>query len=57
MDDNTLPSASSTDGRILMEKLGIRHALADIFHYGGYRYGRLEDAVAQARRDCSSGRR
>ena len=35
----------------LMERLGIRHALADIFIYRDYRYGKLDDAVEQAMRD------
>jgi hypothetical protein len=54
MDDNTMPSAGSTDGRKLMESLGIRHALVDVFFYRDYRYGKLDDAVAQARRDLNS---
>ena len=35
----------------LMERLGIKHALADVFTYRDYRYGKLSDAVAQAMRD------
>ena len=56
MDDNTLPAPDSTDGQILMESLGITHTLTDVFYYRDYRYGRLEDAVAQARRDRGSSR-
>jgi hypothetical protein len=35
----------------LMARLGIKHALADVFVYREYRYGKLDDAVAQAKRD------
>lgn len=35
----------------LMEKLGIGHGLPDAFRYREYRYGKLDDAVAQALRD------
>jgi hypothetical protein len=38
----------------LMERLGITHALTDIFTYRDYRYGKLSDAVAQAMRDQDS---
>jgi hypothetical protein len=33
-----------------LAKYGITHAHQDIFHYGGYRYTNLQDAVAEARR-------
>lgn len=56
MADNNLPAAGSADGRVLMESLGIRHVLTDVFHYRDYRYGKLEDAVAQAMRDRASTR-
>jgi len=51
MDDNALPPAGSMDRQKLMESFGIRHSLADVFHYRDYRYAKLEDAIAQARRD------
>ena len=35
----------------LMARHGIRRMPADRFHYKHYRYSRLEDALAQARRD------
>jgi hypothetical protein len=54
MDDYKLPPANSADGRILMESLGITHSLADVFHFGDYRYGKLEDTVAQAKRSRDS---
>jgi hypothetical protein len=37
-----------------MERLGIKHTLADVFTYREYRYGKLGDAVAQAMRDQDS---
>ena len=55
MEDNMFCHANSADARILMESLGIRHAVTDVFYYRDYRYGKLEDAVTQARRDrCST---
>jgi hypothetical protein len=54
--DNKVLLSGSADRQKLMESLGIRHSLADVFHYGEYRYGKLEDAVAQAKRDRSSAR-
>lgn len=55
MDDNSLPAPNSKNGQILMDSLGITHALTDVFYYRDYRYGKLEDAVAQARRDQKTG--
>ncbi|MBV9548209.1 MAG: hypothetical protein JO256_00880 [Alphaproteobacteria bacterium] len=35
----------------LMESLGISHSLTLTFHYRGYSYQKLDDAIAQALRD------
>lgn len=35
----------------LMAKYGIARVPADQFHYKSYRYSKLSDAVAQAKRD------
>lgn len=56
MDDRFSLPTGSADCQKLMESLGIRHSLADVFHYRDYRYGKFEDAVGQARRDCDSAR-
>jgi hypothetical protein len=37
-----------------MARYGITRVPADMFHYGEYRYARLSDAVAQARRDADA---
>jgi hypothetical protein len=37
-----------------MEKYGITRVPVDFFHYGGFRYTNLEDAVAEAIRDQRS---
>jgi hypothetical protein len=51
MEDIGLEAANAMARQELMERLGIRHALTDVFYYRGYRYGKLDDAVAQAVRD------
>ena len=51
MNDNSPQSAHSPDQKEMMERFGIRHVMADVFHYRDYRYTRLDDAVAQAIRD------
>jgi hypothetical protein len=51
MDDHFPALSDSADRQKLMDSLGITHVLTDVFHYRDYRYGKLEDAVAQARRD------
>ena len=33
-----------------LARYGITRVRADIYHVGGYRYGKIEDAVAQAKR-------
>lgn len=38
----------------LMRRLGIKRVPADQFHYKGFRYTRLADAVAQAQRDAAT---
>ncbi len=38
-----------------MARYGIVRVPADTFHYRQYRYARLSDAVAQAKRDASAG--
>jgi len=43
--------ADSLELHILIQALGIRHTLSDVFHYRNYRYTNVEDAMAQARRD------
>jgi hypothetical protein len=35
-----------------MHRYGITRVPADIFHYREYRYARLADALAQAKRDA-----
>jgi len=37
----------------VMEKLGIRHNLVDVFLYRDYRYSKFEDALAEATRNPS----
>jgi hypothetical protein len=53
MRDVELETAPAVGQDELMEKLGIRHVLVDVFHYREYRYGKLDDAVAQAMRDAA----
>ena len=38
-----------------MARYGIMRVPADRFHYREYRYGKLSDAVAQAKRDAITG--
>lgn len=56
MDGKDLNFTSSTDQQELMEKLGIRHILVDVFYYRDYRYGKFDDAIAQAMRDLQPGK-
>lgn len=51
MSDKKAESAGSAGRQELLEKYCIRHVPADVFYYRDYRYGKLEDAVAQAMRD------
>lgn len=37
--------------RETVDSLGIRHSVVDQFEIGGYRYSKLEDAIAEARRE------
>jgi hypothetical protein len=39
-----------TDVASTLTKYGITQVSQDIFHYGGYRYTNLQDAVAEAKR-------
>ena len=43
------PSLSSADVRT-METYGITRIPVDYFHFGGFRYTNLKDAVAEAKR-------
>lgn len=45
------PPINDDDAAALMARYGISQAPAHQFHYRHYRYSRLEDAIAQARRD------
>ena len=47
-------SRTETEAAELMSRLGIVRVPADQFHYKGFRYTRLADAVAQARRDADA---
>ena len=51
MSDTSVKTANAAEQQQLLERLGIRHVLADVFYYRQYRYGKLDDAVAQAMRD------
>ena len=37
-----------------MARYGITRVPADMFHYREYRYGKLSDAIAQAKRDTNA---
>ena len=54
MDDKYPQFASSVAQEELMKRFGIKHAMADVFYYREYRYGRIDDAIAQAMRDLRS---
>ncbi len=45
------PPLNDNDAATLMARHGISAVPAHQFHYKDYRYSRLEDALAQARRD------
>lgn len=47
-------TSSHEDAAGEMARYGITRVPADMFHYGEYRYARLSDAVAQARRDADA---
>lgn len=42
------------DARGEMARYGITRVPADMFHYRDYRYAKLSDAVAQAKRDANA---
>ncbi|AHE55963.1 hypothetical protein [Sphingomonas sanxanigenens] len=46
-------SRTETETLDRMSRLGITRVPADQFHYKGFRYTRLADAVAQAERDAA----
>ncbi|MGF7152251.1 hypothetical protein FHS96_005922 [Sphingomonas zeicaulis] len=46
-------SRSEIEASAQMSRLGITRVPADQFHYKGFRYTRLADAVAQAERDAA----
>jgi hypothetical protein len=43
----------NTEDKALMEKFGITAEVKTIFHFGGYRYERLNDAVNYAKKAAS----
>ena len=51
MNNSSIPTDSAAE---LMAKYGITRVPADQFHYKDYRYSKLRDAVAQAKRDLPS---
>lgn len=46
--------AAQEDAAGEMARYGITRVLADMFHYRDYRYAKLSDAVAQAKRDANA---
>jgi hypothetical protein len=50
----TSPSDTDGDHDSIMQKLGITKVPAAYFEWGGFRYGRLDDAVAAAKRHGSN---
>lgn len=54
--DREEPSpALSPEAAEEMAKYGITRVAVDYFHYGGFRYTNLEDAVAEAKRQQCMG--
>jgi len=50
----SIPAAESeAEAAELMARFGIARIPADQYHYKGWRYSSLRDAVAQAKRDVS----
>ncbi|HZG45805.1 MAG TPA: hypothetical protein VEZ41_06000 [Allosphingosinicella sp.] len=49
----TSPPNADDDADFIMQKFGITKVPAAHFEWGGFRYGRLEDAVAAAKRHGS----
>lgn len=47
-------NAAADRDRDVMDRHGITLVRADHYHVGGYRYTKLADAVAQARRQAST---
>lgn len=50
---NIKPDRNGEDIDDILEEYGITRVLVDYFHFGGYRYTNIEDAVAQAKRTHS----
>ncbi|MBD3760124.1 hypothetical protein [Rhizorhabdus sp.] len=50
------PPLNDDEAATLMARYAITAVPAHQFHYGHYRYSRLEDAIAQARRDDKQAR-
>lgn len=48
---HTVEPAPGPDGTAEMAALGITCVPVDVFHYKGFRYNNLSDALAEARRD------
>lgn len=46
--------AAQEDAGAEMARYGITRVPADMFHYRDYRYAKLGDAVAQAKRDANA---
>jgi hypothetical protein len=54
-DRNETSSAINPEAAEEMAKYGITRVPIDYFHYKGYRYTNLDDAIAQAKREHGSG--
>lgn len=48
-------TGSHSEASEKMNKYGITCVSADYFHLGQYRYSRLEDAIAEAKRQLAKG--
>lgn len=44
------PVSDAQDGEAVLAALGIERIPVDYFHWNGFRYGTLKDAIAAARR-------
>lgn len=49
--EDRMPAPEDADAE--MARYGITRVPADMFHYRDYRYAKLGDAVAQAKRDAN----
>lgn len=50
--EQRMPTQDDASGE--MATYGITRVPADMFHYREYRYGKLSDAIAQAKRDANT---